>query len=520
MGHHHLSRRELLASIPVISTGVLLRPLAAQKPDTSAPAVIRGALTDSSGKPVAAKIRVTETGSGQVYMPEKSIKTMPDRRHYFYAKGQYEVAVPPGRYRIEAVRGIAHEPAVEFTEVGSGLAHRVDLKIPLLRDLKQEGWYSGNTHTHYHVQIDENPDDRLRMVPPAEDLDVSVISYLIRNDSPYITNRYPIGRLPQFSRDGTIMDMGEEARNNSAFGDFGYGHCLFLNIPRAIEPVSTGLLSADGKAPDFPTLSMLCGEAKRLGGTTIWCHNGSGIEPPVAAALGLMDAYNLADGLAADYDRYYRLLNAGFAIPASTGTDWWIYDHNRVFVQTGGAALTYDAWIAGLRAGRTFVSNGPLLEISVNGAGPGATVNAAGGGGVVKVSARAISRIAFDRIEIVVDGRVVAEQLSWTRPQRPGVTEANIEREIEVEEGGWIAARISGREKTYAGYPAFAHTSPVYLRVAGAPHRKAEAVGGFVDEIERSARMVRKKFRFASDADRAVALGRFEEARRKFAQLI
>ena len=124
----------------------------------------------------------------------------------------------------------------------------------MLKDLHGSGWYSGNTHTHYALEIEEDPDDRLRMVPPAEALDVSVISYLIRNDSPYITNRYPVGRLPQFSRDGTIMDMGEEARNNKTFGEWGYGHVLFLNIPRAVEPVSTGLLSKDGKAPDFPTL--------------------------------------------------------------------------------------------------------------------------------------------------------------------------------------------------------------------------------------------------------------------------
>ena len=78
------------------------------------------------------------------------------------------------------------------------LTHVLDFDIPLLRDLHATRWYSGNTHTHYHLQIDEDPDDRLRLVPPAEALDVSVISYLIRNDSPYITNRYPIGRLPQF----------------------------------------------------------------------------------------------------------------------------------------------------------------------------------------------------------------------------------------------------------------------------------------------------------------------------------
>jgi hypothetical protein len=443
-------------------------------------------------------------------MPENAIKTMPDRRHYFYVKGAYEIAVPPGRYRIEAVRGICHEPAVEFTEVGAGITHQADLKIPSLRDLRSSGWYSGNTHTHYHLEIDEDPDERLRTVPPAEDLDVSVISYLIRNDSPYITNKYRIGRLPDFSRDGTLVDMGEEARNNRTFGDFGYGHCLFLNIPRAIEPVSTGLLSKDGKAPDFPTLSMLCSEAKRLGGTTVWCHNGSGMEPPVAAILGLLDAFNIADGLEADYRRYYQLLNCGLPIPVSTGTDWWIYDHNRVFVQVRGG-FNYENWIAGMRAGRTFASNGPLLEFTVNGQGPGSTIEPAG---KIKVVAQAISRIAFERVEIVKDGEVVADQ--------PAVAgrHVRLEREIEVDEGGWIAARISGGSKTYAGYNAFAHTSPVYLRVSGTAHRKAEAAGAFIDEIERSARLMRKTFKFASDADRALAIGRFEEARRKFGALL
>ncbi len=512
MGHIHLTRRDILRSIPILGTGSLLLPLRGQKPDSSAKAIIRGAIRDkSNGRPVPAKIRVTETNSNTVYMPEASIKTMPDRRHYFYARGQYEVAVPPGRYKIEGVRGLNHEIAVGYTEVGSGLNHTVDLEIETLEDMKKLGWYSGNTHTHYHLSIDENPDDRIRMVPPAEDLDVSVLSYLIRNDSPYITNRYPVGRLPQFSRDGTIMDMGEEARNNKAFTDFGYGHVLFLNIPRAIEPVSTGLLSADGKAPDYPTLSTLCQQAQQLGGTTVWCHNGSGMESPVAAGLGLMNAYNLADGLAADYPRYYQLLNCGLPITASSGTDWWVYDHNRVYVQVEGN-FTYDSWIAGLRAGRTFVTNGPMLRLAVDGKGPGSTVTT--GKGVVQVRAEGISRIPFDRVEILVDGEIVADQLAV------GGRSVKLEREIRVEEGGWIAARLSGAEKTYAGYPVFAHTSPIYLRVPGTGFRKAQAVGAFMDEIERSKRMIRKTFRFESDRQRALAVGKFEEGRLAYAKLL
>jgi hypothetical protein len=410
---------------------------------------------------------------------------------------------------MEVVRGICHREAVEFTEVGSGITHVHDFRIPVLKDLRASGWYSGNTHTHYHLEIDEDPDDRLRMVPPAEALDVSVISYLIRNDSPYITNRYPIGRLPQFSRDGTLMDMGEEARNNRTFGDIGYGHCLFLNIRRAIEPVSTGLLARDPRAPDFPTLSMLCEEARRQGGTTIWCHNGMGMELPVVAALEHLDAFNLADGLEANYARYYQLLNCGFRLPVSSGTDWWIYDHNRVFVQVD-TPFTYDSWVAGLRAGRTFVSNGPLIELTVNGRGPGALLESSE---PLKVAASAISRLPFDTLEIVQDGNVVADQASVEGRQ------ARLEREIAVERGGWIAARVTSRSRTHAAYPVFAHTGAVYYRVKGTPSRSAQAAGAFVDEIEQSMRFIRKSYRFASQADLAVAVGRFEEARRALAKL-
>jgi hypothetical protein len=504
-----------LQSIPLLGSGAMLAPLWGERPDTKTPGVIRGALRDgATGQPVAAKIRVTDMASGRAYMPEHAIKTMPQKtapgvKHYFYARGKYEIAVPPGRYQIEVVRGICHEEAIDNAEVGAGLSKVRDFDIPVLQDLHASRWYSGNTHTHYHLEIDEDPDDRLRMVPPAEALDVSVISYLVRNDSPYITNRYPVGRLPEFSRDGTLMDMGEEARNNKGFVDFGYGHCLFLNIPRAIEPVSTGLLSKDGKAPDFPTISMLCEQAQRIGGTTIWAHNGGGMEAPVAIAHGVVSAYNLGDGKDADYERYYRFLNCGFRLPASTGTDWWIYDHNRVFVQVE-SDFTYDSWIAGIRAGRTFISNGPLIEFTVNGKPPGSTLQASER---LQVKARALSRLPFDRLQIVRDGVVVAEQAAVNR------REASLEREIPVEQGGWIAARVESSAKTHALFGVFAHSSPVYYRVEGTPSRRAEAAGAFVDEIEQSVRFIRKSYKFASEADKAVALGRFEAARRIYGKL-
>ena len=518
MGYtRHLSRREIAQMIPLLSSGALLVPLRGEQRNTQTPGVIRGKLVDdATGQPVAAKMRVTDVFSGEALFPDHAIKTMPKNaepgaRCYFYARGSYEIAVPPGRYRIEVVRGICHDQVVQQAEVGAGIAHVHDFRVPVLRDLRAAGWYCGNTHTHYHLQIDEDPDERLRTVPPAEALDVSAISYLIRGDSPYITNRYPIGRLPQFSRDGTLIDMGQECRNNLVSDGIGYGHCLFLNIPHLVQPVSTGALAFQKDAPDFPTLSMICAEAKRVGGTTIWCHNGAGMEAPVAAALGNVDAYNVADGGEADYNRYYNLLNCGFRLPASTGTDWWIYDHNRVFVRVEGD-FTYDSWLSGLRAGRTFVSNGPLIELLVNGQGPGASIE--GSGEPLQVRASVISRLPFDRLEIVQDGRLVAEQTAMRNRT------ARLESELPAERSGWVAARVRSSAKTHGGYTVFAHTSPVYVRVAGTASRRGEAAGAFVDELEASMRFIRKSYSFASDADRATAIGRFEQTRQFYLKLL
>ena len=215
---------------------------------------------------------------------------------------------------------------------------------------------------------------------------------------------------------------------------------------------------------------MLCEEARRIGGTTVWCHNGMGMETPVAAALGLLNAYNIADGMEADYDRYYRFLNCGFRLPVSSGTDWWIYDHNRVFVQVQGE-FTYDTWIAGLRAGRTFVSNGPLLEFRVNGKEPGASIETSG---MLKVSATVVSRLPFERLQIVYNGEVIAERSARNQPR--GEAGRRDRRNPGRLAGG---SRLRRRSDARRQYGVRAYQSRFMSRVPGTPHRKAEVAGTF-----------------------------------------
>ena len=121
-----------------------------------------------------------------------------------------------------------------------------------------------------------------------------------------------------------MVDIGEECRHNQGDFDIGYGHVMFIRLEQAVLPVSRGMLVAEGD-PDFPPLCYACDEAHRQGATVIWCHNGVGMEAPVAAALGKLDAFNLFDPyqwIDQEYKLWYHLLNCGFKLPASTGSDW------------------------------------------------------------------------------------------------------------------------------------------------------------------------------------------------------
>ena len=90
-----------------------------------------------------------------------------------------------------------------------------------------------------------------------------------------------------------------------------------------------------------------------------------------------------------------RLWNNGLKVTAVGGEDSISNLHmsklvgsHRTYVYTGERGLDMHAWLEGMRAGRAFVTNGPLVELSVNGMLPGETVNIAAGGGAVTCRCR------------------------------------------------------------------------------------------------------------------------------------
>ena len=175
-----------------------------------------------------------------------------------------------------------------------------------------------------------------------------------------------------------------------------------------------------------------------------------------------------------------------------------------------GAELTCAGWIEALRGGRSFVTNGPQLTLSVNERLLGDALPVSGGS--VRVRARARSITPFDVLEIIRDGEVVASASAAGSPAH-----ATLELDLPVVQSGWLAARCRGQGTVFhrpANQRVFAHTSPVYVEVAGRPIMPDVAVvRRFAAEVDRMLAWCRTKARCATPAARERLAAGFVKAR-------
>ena len=212
---------------------------------------------------------------------------------------------------------------------------------------------------------------------------------------------------------------------------------------------------------------------------------------------------------------WYRLLNTGLRCAISAGTDsftnrrhHWIPGGHRVYVYTGDALNAGD-WVENFRKGRSFATNGPILRFKVNGRLPGDELKISSGDRV-RVEASATSLVPMKRLEIVVNGEVVASE----EPRADG-SFVLLTKEIPVVEGSWVAARVRGDFHRYLvnDTDLYAHTSPVYLTVDGKGVSRREDGQFFVTWVDQLISRVQDKGRFASEEQRQEVVALFKKAR-------
>ena len=196
---------------------------------------------------------------------------------------------------------------------------------------------------------------------------------------------------------------------------------------------------------------------------------------------------------------YYHLLNSGLRVPPSAGSASGVLPnpvgYNRVYVHVDGD-FTYAGWWEGLAAGRSFVTNGPLLRCTANGQMPGHGLEFTGEGPLqVEIAGELVSRDVVSSVEIIHNGHVV-DSIDVT-----GDAPHSFRRQVTFASDGWFLVRvIADVEHTFR----FASTAPFYLQGAARSERIGrESSRFFLDWAEERAERVRRNVESAEE-ERAV----------------
>jgi hypothetical protein len=534
------NRRSFLRDLAAAATQSL--PGAAQ-PQPGNP--IRCAIVDArTAHPLAARVRLLDSGGNEV-APLGHSSTVSDTaqegdvrfqsRRYSYVDGAFSVNPASLPLRYQMLRG--YEYVIAEGELAAAAIRDGALSIPLTRwsTLARNGWRSGDIHIH-HISP-----KTCRLEMDAEDLDVANI---LTSDFTKDQGEFE-GKVNGQSSRGRLIYVNQEYRNHQL------GHMCLLNLKKLIEPVETV------QPHHFPLHLDVCDRTHEQGGYVAWAHFPSwpGVECPLDVAMEKLDGLEilsvldprefpvfmreLVPELAANNGLrlWYRFLNCGFKLTATAGTDkmtnYVTVGANRVFARVDGE-FTYQGWIDALRAGRTFVTNSPVLQFTVNGKEPGATLQMDSKRRTkLQIHARAESQLRYDRLEIVANGEVIADATPGGERHR-----AEIRLEHAVSESCWIAARahesidryrsagvafqkvhsdkgplLSSLYGTRRPEGVFAHSTPVYVIRDGQPVRSWIDAQYYVKYLDNAIRWLETQARFASPSDRKSSIDAFRQGR-------
>ena len=418
---------------------------------------------------------------------------------YAYVPGAFQVDLPLGAVDVEVVKGFDHRPVRHRLIVEAGTR---DLSIEIDRpiDMRPAGWRQADSHVHFLT-----PSTAL-LQAAAED--VTFVHLLATQLGDEFTNVTDLAWGSQADPSGRHLVMvGTENRQNVL------GHLGLLGARHPVVPFASG-----------------GGPEGRIGGAIAelladWadrCHAEGGLV--VAAHFPLPLAEVAADIVAGRIDavemqtfapgldnpsilEWYRFLNCGYRVPVLGGTDKMSAEMPVGAIRTyarldPNVAPTFAAWAAAVRAGRTFATSGPVIELSVDGHEPGDVVSLPASGGHLEAHARArAAQPIIGTLELVVNGRVVASQ------EAPKATDdLSLTAVIDVEAGAWIAARSRSEHEIKSAYltSMASHTSPVYVEVVDRPLFATEDAEAILAVIDGTVRWLET---MASIADPAIRAG-------------
>jgi len=437
--------------------------------------------------------------------------TLPWWHDHVTCEGEATFDVPPGTYRYLVARGPEFTQVERSINLRGGDALREAVTLARTVDMAGRGWWPGETHIH-------RPLEQVPLLARTEEINIAPVITWWNKTNPWLTQPLPEPALRRLPENRFLCALGgEDERGGGAF--------LYFNAPPM--DVTTALRETPS-ALEFAARGVAAGAHVDMEKPFWW-------DMPAALALGRFHTIGIVNNhlqMGEMYDNeawgkprpleafpsplgngfwtqhiYYQVLNAGYRVAPSAGSASGVLKnpvgYNRAYVYLG-ERLDYGAWWAGLRAGRSIVTNGPLMDVSAGGMRPGHVFHQQRGDRL-DVKIELLGTEPLSRVELIQNGEVT-QRFTPDEVRRSGLIP------VTFNESGWFLVRVIGTHPTTLR---IASTAPWYVELKGTPFQpKAEAIQFFIDWIdERIARL-----RATAGEDTAAAIALQEEAREILAQ--
>ncbi|MCA9078277.1 MAG: CehA/McbA family metallohydrolase [Planctomycetaceae bacterium] len=436
-------------------------------------------------------------------------------KHTTVSAHPFGATVPPGFYVVYYEHGPEWRGNKAQLTVKEGEVTEYELSTSRWIDMSERGWYSGDTHVHRTVEDLPN-------VMRAEDLNVALpLSYWVRDAytppaqgdktvavEPGLITVDPNRVIWPMNTEYELFTLNGQRHTQGAFFVLNHQQPLTLPAPPvapiAAEARRQGVI-LDLDKHSWPWSMMLVPimdvDLFELANNHIWRTEfffkqwTQEMRP---------DGWNIetdADGFTEwgwidfGFKSYYALLNCGFKMRPTAGTANGVHPvplgYGRVYVECP-KGFSYDNWMTNLNAGRSFVTTGQMLFVTVNDKPPGSKIEV-DEPTTVRVQGTIEAITGNQRVEIVKNGLVVKvlDGLEWEY-ESPWIWRAKIDEEIPIDGSSWVAVRCFANKQIGRRHKLqFAHSSPVHIEMPGRPlqPRKIETdyfVRRMEEEIERN----------------------------------